>query len=83
VVPVATRVGGVPEVVQDGENGFLAEVGDVETMARQAIDILSDESRLRQMGQRARVAAQGRFCATRIIPQYEKFYRAVLERASK
>lgn len=82
VPSIATRVGGVPEVIDDGVTGFLAEVGDVETMSRRAIELLSDEERLREMGQAARRAAQSRFCASKIVPQYEEFYRAVLERAS-
>jgi L-malate glycosyltransferase len=82
VVPVATRVGGLPEVVEDGVNGYLAEVGDVESMAQRAIAILGDEAKLREMGKRARRSAQARFCASKIIPQYEDFYRAVLERTS-
>ena len=45
-------------------------------------DILGDEEQLREMGQRARQAAEERFAASRIIPQYEDFYRCVLERAS-
>jgi N-acetyl-alpha-D-glucosaminyl L-malate synthase BshA len=80
VPAIATRVGGIPEVIDDGQNGCLAEVGDTARMARCAIELLSDESRLRQMGKRARLAAQSRFCSTKIIPQYEDFYRAVLER---
>jgi L-malate glycosyltransferase len=82
VVPIATRVGGVPEVVEHGRTGYLAEVGDVETMARYAIDILSDEAALRKMGQQCRAAARARFCTEKIIPQYEDFYRRVLERSS-
>jgi N-acetyl-alpha-D-glucosaminyl L-malate synthase BshA len=82
VPAVATRVGGVPEVIDDGKTGLLADVGDVDTMARQAIELLSDEGKLRQMGKRARIAAQTRFCSTKIIPEYENFYRCVLERAS-
>lgn len=82
VVPIATRVGGVPEVIEHGRSGFLAEVGDVETMAGYAIDILSDEQRLRALGAAAREQARARFCASKIIPQYEEFYRCVLERAS-
>ena len=82
VVPVATRVGGLPEVVEDGVTGFLCEVGDVDAMASAAIGLLSDEPRLRAMGKQARRAAQARFCSTRIIPQYEDFYRCVLERTS-
>lgn len=83
VVPIATNVGGLPEVVEDGKTGYLAEVGDVETMAREAIDLLSDDSKLQHMAQEARIAARGHFCASKIIPQYEKYYREVLDRASE
>jgi glycosyltransferase involved in cell wall biosynthesis len=82
VVPIATRVGGVPEVIEDGKSGFLANVGDLDTMARYAIDLLGDDSRLQAMAKAARAAAQSRFCTSRIIPQYEDFYRRVLERSS-
>lgn len=81
VVPIATRAGGLPEVVEHGVTGFLADVGDVETMARYATDLLSDEARLRQMGKQARDGARARFCTSKIIPLYEDFYRRVLERA--
>jgi len=80
VPAIATNVGGVPEVVEHGRTGFLANVGDVDTMARCAIEILSDEKRLREMGKTARWEAQSRFCTSRIIPEYEKFYERVLER---
>jgi N-acetyl-alpha-D-glucosaminyl L-malate synthase BshA len=82
VIPIATNVGGVPEVIDHGKSGFLADVGDVETMAKYAVDILSDESRLRQMGKDCRNAARARFCTTKIIPRYEDYYRRVLERSS-
>ena len=81
VVPIATRVGGIPEVIEHGKSGFLAEVGDVETMAKYAIDLLNDESALQKMAKASRSAAQSKFCSTRIIPQYEDFYRRVLERS--
>jgi len=76
VVPIATRTGGVPEVIEHGTSGYLADVGDVDTMARYAIELLSDESALRAMGKAARAVAQARFCSSRIVPQYEAFYRA-------
>jgi N-acetyl-alpha-D-glucosaminyl L-malate synthase BshA len=82
VVPIATDVGGVPEVIEHGKSGYLAKIGDVETMARYAIEILGDESRLRKMGKECRDAARARFCTSKIIPQYEEFYRRVLERSS-
>lgn len=82
VPAIATAVGGVPEVIEHGRTGFLAAVGDIDTMARCAIDILSDEKRLREMGMLARWEAQSRYCASKIIPEYEEFYRRVLERAA-
>jgi L-malate glycosyltransferase len=82
VVPIATRVGGVPEVIEHGTSGYLADVGDVDTMARYAIELLGDESRLRTMAKASRQMAQSRFCASKIIPQYEDFYRRILERSS-
>jgi len=54
----------------------------VDTMANYAIEVLSDEPRLKQMGKEARASAQARFCASKIIPMYEQYYREVLERAS-
>ncbi len=75
-------MGGVPEVIDHGRSGFLAAVGDVDAMAGYAIDILSDEKRLREMGKVARWEAQSRFCSTKIIPEYERFYERVLERAA-
>ncbi len=82
VPAVATAVGGVPEVIEHGRTGYLAQVGDVETMARYAIEILSDEKRLREMGMLARWEAQSNFCSSKIIPEYELFYKRVLERAA-
>ncbi len=82
VVPIATRVGGVPEVIEHGKSGFLADVGDVETMANYAIDLLNDESALQEMAKASRAVAQSRFCTTKIIPQYVDFYRRVLERSA-
>jgi len=82
VVPIATRVGGIPEVIEHGKSGYLAEVGDVDTMAQYAIELLSDDEALRKMAQQARAAAQTRFCSSKIIPHYEEFYRRVLERSS-
>jgi len=82
VVPIATDAGGVPEVIQHRKTGFLAAVGDVETMAKYAVELLSDQEKLTDMGVAARAIAQARFCATKIIPMYENYYREVLERAS-
>jgi L-malate glycosyltransferase len=81
VVPISTRAGGVPEVIDHGVTGYLAEVGDVDTMARHAIELLSNQPRLREMAKRARAVAIERFGSTRIVKQYEDFYLRVLERS--
>jgi N-acetyl-alpha-D-glucosaminyl L-malate synthase BshA len=82
VVPIATAVGGVPEVIDQGRTGFMAEVGDLDAMAGFAIEVLGDDAKLDLIRKRARIYAQSRFCSTRIIPKYEQFYRDVLDRNS-
>ncbi|HEX6926470.1 MAG TPA: N-acetyl-alpha-D-glucosaminyl L-malate synthase BshA [Longimicrobiaceae bacterium] len=77
---VATAVGGLPEVVEDGVTGFLAPLGDVETMAEKAIEILRDAERWSQMSAAARAVATERFSAERIVPIYERFYETILQR---
>jgi glycosyltransferase involved in cell wall biosynthesis len=75
---VASRVGGVPEVVTDGETGCLAAVGDVDKMARDAALLLTDDAARRAMGRRARESALSRYSTDLVIPQYLKFYERVL-----
>jgi N-acetyl-alpha-D-glucosaminyl L-malate synthase BshA len=81
VVPIATNVGGIPELIDQGVNGFMAGVGDVDSMANYAIELFSDDAKLEEMSKKARATAQERFCTTKIIPKYEEFYRRVLERS--
>ena len=83
VPPIATQVGGVPELIADGKNGLLFEIGDVDAMAAAAIELLRGDARLQMMAQAARKTAQDRFCASRIIPQYEAYYERVVERTSR
>ena len=78
-VPViATRVGGLPEVVEEDGCGYLFAVGDVQGMAETAIEILSDDSLRERLGRRGREIAVTRFATEKIIPQYEALYEAVL-----
>jgi N-acetyl-alpha-D-glucosaminyl L-malate synthase BshA len=82
VVPVATNAGGTPELIEHGVDGFLAEVGDIGAMAKYSLEVLGNSDRLHEMAKMARYKAQSTFCASKIIPMYEDFYREVLERAS-
>jgi L-malate glycosyltransferase len=82
-VPViATAVGGLPEVVEHGETGFLAAVGDVQGMAEAGVRILRDDELWRRMGEAARERAGSRFSTEQVIPLYERYYDRVLERES-
>ena len=76
---VATRVGGVPEVVEEGGCGYLFEIGDVNGMAEAGIRVLSDDRERERLGTRGREIAISRFANDRIIPQYEALYRSVIE----
>jgi L-malate glycosyltransferase len=82
-VPViSTRVGGVPEVVTDGETGFLSDVGDVQKMAADAATLVRDPDLRREMGRKARESAISRYSTDQVIPQYISFYEEVLGRKS-
>jgi len=80
VVPVATRVGGVPELITDGEDGFLERAGDIEAQAARVVALLTDEDLHYRMRKAGRWNASERFCTDKIIPQYEQYYRDVLSR---
>jgi len=83
VPTIATSVGGVPELIEDGINGLLFKVGDVTAMAEAAIALLRDETRLCQMRDAARRTAQKRFCASLVIPQYVRFYESFIKQSAE
>jgi N-acetyl-alpha-D-glucosaminyl L-malate synthase BshA len=80
---VATRVGGLPEVVADKESGFLSDIGDTEKMSDDVIKVLSDEELHRAFGLRGRELAISRYSSELVIPQYIKFYEKVLSQSAK
>ncbi|HKF53433.1 MAG TPA: N-acetyl-alpha-D-glucosaminyl L-malate synthase BshA [Candidatus Acidoferrales bacterium] len=75
---VATNVGGVPEVVTDGVDGYLVAPRDVVAAAKCAIQILSRADRGREMGKQARINARKKFCSNDVISLYEAYYQKVL-----
>jgi N-acetyl-alpha-D-glucosaminyl L-malate synthase BshA len=81
VPAIGTRVGGVPELITDGEDGFLEDVGDVEAQAARSLQLLTDGVLHTRMAAAARRTALTRFCTERIIPQYERYYEEVLRRS--
>ena len=79
VPTICSRVGGLPEVVRDGVDGYLVPPRDVQTMAARSLDILTDPVRREDMGLAARHRALSTFCSGNIIPRYEKLYERVLK----
>jgi L-malate glycosyltransferase len=80
-VPViASRVGGLPEVIAHGATGFLHAPEDIDGMAHSAIMVLSDESLHRRIASEARRTVHERFCDEKIVPLYEAYYKEVLSR---
>ena len=75
---VSTNVGGLPEIITPGENGFMANIGDTGQMAQYAIDILKDENTFKRFKANARKQAEN-FDITRIVPQYEHLYERLYE----
>lgn len=78
VPAIASRIGGIPEVVTDKETGFLSDVGDTNKMSEDALTLINDDEMRREFGERSRESAVQRYSATNIIPQYMKFYEKVL-----
>ncbi|MGQ9917620.1 MAG: N-acetyl-alpha-D-glucosaminyl L-malate synthase BshA [Bryobacteraceae bacterium] len=81
VVPVATRTGGLPELITHGQEGFLEEVGDIDGQAARVVALLTNQDLYTRMRWAARATAEERFCTSIIIPRYEAFYREVLDSA--
>jgi L-malate glycosyltransferase len=78
VPAIATRVGGVPELIDHGVSGLLFPVGDVDAMAAAAVTLLKDQGRFEAMREAARKTAQTRFCSTLVLPRYVSYYESVL-----
>jgi glycosyltransferase involved in cell wall biosynthesis len=75
---VATRVGGVPDVVVDGEDGFLVEPGDVDGLAERLEELAGDPERRRLMGEHGRARVLPRYGVSRLIDDVDRLYRSLL-----
>jgi glycosyltransferase involved in cell wall biosynthesis len=75
---VATRVGGVPDVVRDGVDGFLVDPGDVDAMADRLARLASDEKLRRRMGEAGRASVHERYSVERLLDDVDRLYRTLL-----
>lgn len=79
---IATRIGGIPEVVNDGETGYLSDVADISKMSADTLRLLTDDGLRLAFGQKGRELAIQRYGSDKIIPQYIGFYERVLARSA-
>ena len=77
---VATRVGGIPEVIADNQTGLLVPFGDTDLMARSVESLIQDPKLRTSLGRAAKARAVEKFSANRIVPLYEELYRRVCGR---
>ena len=82
VPAIATRVGGVPELIDDGVTGLLFPVAALDAMAAGIVALLQNRDRLETMRDAARKTARTRFCATKIVPRYVQYYETILGQSS-
>ncbi len=78
-VPViSSSVGGLPELVRHNETGYIAEIGDIDRMAKYAIDLLTNDRKYQLFSSNARDRAVSMFDKSKVVPQYEEYYKKIL-----
>jgi glycosyltransferase involved in cell wall biosynthesis len=77
--PVATRVGGTPDVVRDGVDGFLVEPGDADALATRLAELAADPVRRAEMGAAGRARVRERYAVDRLVDDMDALYRSLLE----
>jgi glycosyltransferase involved in cell wall biosynthesis len=75
---VASRVGGLPEVIDDGSTGYLCAVDDLDGMSERGLALLTDRALRARIAGNAAAHVRAHFCVELIVPQYERCYRDVL-----
>ncbi|MEQ6356802.1 N-acetyl-alpha-D-glucosaminyl L-malate synthase BshA [Lysinibacillus sp. M3] len=77
---IGSAVGGIPEVIEHGVDGFIVELGDTDAVAEYAVNLLNDEEKLQRFREAAICAVDEKFHSSKIVEQYEKLYEKVAER---
>jgi glycosyltransferase involved in cell wall biosynthesis len=80
---VATRVGGIPHLVDEGRTGFLVDVGDVAALARSVADLLADEARRKDVAEAARRRAEERFRRAKVAARVREVYGLALDESRR
>ncbi len=75
---ISSSVGGLPELVKHNETGFIAEIGDVDRMAKYALELLSNDKKYKLFSENSRERAVNIFDKSKVIPLYEEYYEQIL-----
>ena len=75
---IGTNIGGIPEVIKHGENGFIVELGDTDAVAHYALQMFEDEERYQQFSINALRAVRTKFLSDKVIKQYENLYEQLV-----
>lgn len=78
VPSIGTNVGGIPEVIEDGYNGFICEVGNVAQVAEKSLLLLKDETLHKELSEHALQTARTKFHSSKIVEEYERIYKELL-----
>ena len=78
VPTIGTNVGGIPEVIEEGKTGYIVEVGDTETAAKKALELLQNEMKLETFRKNAKARVDRYFSSETIIQQYMRLYEQIL-----
>jgi len=77
---ISSSVGGLPELVRHNETGFIAEIGDVDRMAKYTIDLLTNKKKYNLFSENSRLRAVNKFDKSKVVPLYEDYYKQILEK---
>ncbi|MGG0890622.1 N-acetyl-alpha-D-glucosaminyl L-malate synthase BshA [Cytobacillus horneckiae] len=75
---IGTNVGGIPEVISDGENGFICELGDIHGIAEKAVALLNDKELHQMFSEHAVSTVRTSFNANKVVSEYEQIYYQLL-----
>jgi N-acetyl-alpha-D-glucosaminyl L-malate synthase BshA len=75
---ISSSVGGLPELVKHNETGFIAEIGDIDRMAKYALELLTNEKKYKLFSENSRQRAVNKFDKSKVVPLYEEYYEHIL-----
>ena len=76
---ISSSVGGLPELVRHNETGFIAEIGDIDRMAKYTLELLSNEKKYKLFSENSRKRAVNKFDTSIVVPLYEEYYEQILK----